>query len=83
MACDETQAFKEGKEQLERYLPALAAAQTWGHPVYGIVAVGTKVRFYHLVNGQVEFWHGQRKYEINTEGHIVHRRLIEILNNHI
>lgn len=41
--------------QLERYLPALAAIQTWDHLIYGIVAVGKMVRFYHLVDGKIVY----------------------------
>lgn len=83
MAANEEKAFKDGKVQLDRYLPGLAAAQTWAHPIYGIVAVGRKVRFYHLVGGLVIYWRGFKTYEISTEGHIVHRRLIGIRNNHV
>lgn len=38
--------------QVQRYLPALAAIQTWEHPIYGMVTVGKMVRFYHLKEGE-------------------------------
>lgn len=64
MARDEKETFASGKEQLHRYLPALAA-RTWGSLVYGMIAVGRKVRFF--VGGQARLWRGSRKYEISIE----------------
>lgn len=75
------EAFSEGEDQLNRYMPALQA-HAWGIPIYGIVAVGKRARFYILRDGQAEFLFRKVKYEIDTDGHIIHRRLMYIRNHH-
>lgn len=72
---NDAQAFTEGEDQLNRYMPALQA-HAWGNPIYGIVAVGKRARFYILRGGKAEFLFGKVKYEIDTDGHIIHWHLV-------
>lgn len=45
-------------------------------------SLSAKGRFYILSGGKAGFWLGRTKYEINTHGHIIHRRLMYIRNHH-
>ncbi|KAJ5811407.1 hypothetical protein N7474_007708 [Penicillium riverlandense] len=75
-------AWKQGRDQLTKYMAATAATNTWNHPIYGIVAFGNRDRFHRFINGEAAFFRGSRKYNIFSESHLVESRLLEIKGNH-
>lgn len=53
----------EGRDQLDRYIGIMRERNAWNSPNYGIVAVGSLVRFYQwsTAKGYVEPWGGGSK----------------------
>jgi hypothetical protein len=78
------EAWKEGEEQLGKYMPAMNSRHLWTYPTYGIVAVGRYVRFYELntTTGEVSYRRGTKKWHILNNANIVHERIMEIVNKH-
>ncbi|KAF3392254.1 hypothetical protein DPV78_010548 [Talaromyces pinophilus] len=74
--------WQEGVTQLEAYM---SDKRAWSHPIYGIVAVGRYAQFYqwdHNSNDLVEMTPAHGALHIKKDAEEIHRRLIEILNNH-
>lgn len=78
-------SWHEAQDQLRRYLPgmALRSGRPQG-PHYGVVIIGKKVKFYkwNPMHSKLDVWRGGVKYHIWDDAHLIHRRIMELRDNH-